>query len=200
MLALQGLLQRSTFPFQRESRLPSVPMFSLPEVCPPQLQLGSTASSTHTWPCSLQHRQVAGSPGLDPTWASSLLDFALPQALPEIAFLLYPSFPTQHPRHSSPSWSRCDVRAHPQLESLFFIKVLSLESLSCQACCPNTATFLSRSCLETPSQARVCWNISATCPRFCPTSQEDGHLSLWIFSFMLPQACVPRACWSGRAR
>lgn len=57
------------YPSRENGKVPSVPNFSLPEVCPPQLQPGSTASSTHT------------SSGLDPSWASSLLDFALPQAL-----------------------------------------------------------------------------------------------------------------------
>lgn len=57
---------------------------------------------------------------------------------------------------------------------------------------PDSVTLLPRSCLGTPSQSCVCWNISATCPRFCPTSPEGAYLSLWIPSFMLPQACEPR--------
>lgn len=48
--------------------------------------------------------------------------------------------------------------------------------------------------LGNPLPSMCLWeHLCYVTPDFCLTSLEGGHLSFWIFSFTLPQACVASA-------
>lgn len=197
--ALQGLSQISAFTLTERCKVPSSPTplgLKFPSICLPTLLLQplSRASSTQARGLSLPElSQVAA---LTCPASQSLLAFALP-GLPKIASL--------HSTH------------------LFQLSIQASLSILEQVCCPSPSadaipplqhslpaawshsptkpTVPQRSDLPSPGPT---WkppprhvsvrNISALCFQ---TSLDGRHLSFWIFSLALPQACVAKRFGAG---